>query len=263
MSIRAVILAGIVCISAVLMTACVPKYAKESDVVEYVKANVPEEVELVGETEGKEHTWTFQCVNRDMTFTASTAADSISIDGSFFGYTGDYTIGCNYKRQLYAYYNDTMNDILRRNNILGDDETIFDYDASRKDLLRKQISTSDSEFDYCDRFVIVLDNNTYDWDCKYASAFLEDIRKEIVLKEYERTGQTLEYKYEIQLRHEDNSGVAYQRCVGTNSDYSSSIEPDREVDVHSTVSPCNQFCGNVISPVRNGMLIYLSEREYE
>ena len=250
------LLAGAVCLSAILFTGCTPKYASQKEILQYVEENVPEETELIGKTEGKEHSWDFRCKNRDIVFTVATTPGSIDIDGSFFGYTGDYFIGTDYQDKVYAYYNDVLTDIMKRHQFLAEDETLFAYDKNREGLMRSYMGSSNT-FEYCKEFTIVLNNATYDWDYRYADAFLDDIRKEIVQKEQETTGRFLDIQYEIYLKISDD---CYQRTGGTNSNYTSSIQPDTEVKIKDTIHLTNMTYANVLPPVYHGMLIEIENK---
>lgn len=248
-------LIGMAAFTVLFLTSCSPKYAKEKEVVSYVMENVPEEVELVGKVEGEDHKWTFRCTNRDIVFTARTTADTVNIDGANFGYTGKYHIGMDYQDKVYSYYNDIMTDIMRKHRFLAENETIFSYEKESDDLMRSYLSNSHT-FGYCKEFNIVLNNNTYDWDYRYVDAFLDDVRKEIVQKEYDTTGTILDIRYEVYLKIDDDH---YQRTGGTNSNYTSSIIPDEEVHIRDTIRLTNMMLSNVIPPVNNGMLIEIED----
>lgn len=257
------LLASAVCLAA--MTGCFPKYAPESEVKEYAQKTAHEEIELVGKVDGEDHTWKFRSKDRDLEFEVWTDANSISIDGSDFGYTGTYSIQDNYWKKVNMYYNDTMTELLRKHKFLGEDETMFDYSNDRDDLMccYKENSNpypGEENYEYCREFTFVFQNNTYDWDCRYVDAFLEDVRKEIIQKEYETTGIELDIRYEVYLKDTFGDKVVYYRTSGTNNDYTSSIKRDEEVNIHDTVIPYNDGgWSNVTSAVYYGLLIEVKE----
>ena len=230
------------------LISCTEKRASENEIAEYVKEHIPESVTLVEKSTSEKNkidvVYHYKCNNRDLSFDVWSNSGTINIDGSFFGYTGDYNIVTDYADKCYAYYNDTMLNLLKKHGFLKENESFENLNHS-------------NTFDYCKDFRFVFDNSTYDFDSKYVDAFLNDVRTEIMQKEYETTGQELQFSYEIYLKIDENY---YQRTAGPEN-YEVDMDKDMEVHIHDDVKPHSMMQSNVISPVYNGVLIDLSERK--
>lgn len=268
------LLASAVCLAAMTGCGCgyVPKYASESEIKEYAKKTAHEEIELIGTVDwgnfgtvdGEDSIWKFRSKERDLEFEVWTDANSVNID---FGYTGTYLIQDNYWKKVNMYYNDTMTELLKKHKFLGEDETMFNYSNDRDDLMCCYKENSypypgEENYEYCGKFTFVFQNNTYDRDYRYVDAFLEDVRKEIVQKEYETTGIELDIRYEVYLKDTFGDKTVYYGMRGTNNDYTSSIKRNEEVNIHDTVKPCNNGGWENVGPaIDYGLLIEVKENK--
>ena len=79
-----------------------PKPPKEKEVAVKIASLIPEKVELVSKAE--DNTYTFRSQLRDLTFEVKPTADTLTLDGAVFGYSGKFNYRNNYWDQVYASY---------------------------------------------------------------------------------------------------------------------------------------------------------------
>ncbi|MCR4645241.1 MAG: hypothetical protein K5695_07515 [Oscillospiraceae bacterium] len=221
-----------------LLAGCSPNYATREQVIEFVKNNISEETELVSQTE--EHAYAFRSTERDLTFTAVTSAETVNIDGTVMGYTGDHLIYTDYDPKCYAFHQPEVDALLEKHGF---------------GVLSRSDNTERGEFDKW--FTIVLDNSTADWDVRYADAFLNELRETVIQPEAAyHNGQALEYYFEVLYKIDDQT---YQRTAGEN--YQNQVYPDTEIRLHEYLRPTDMFVDKALANPYNGVVIALKSEE--
>ena len=242
---KALLLTGCAVLAA-QCCACMPKYATKKQVIEWVNERVNGE-QFTCEDGTEKHTFIFKSQVRDLTFQASTSPGTISIDGSDFGYTGDYTIGSDYPDQVTAFYADRVFELMEQHGFT-------EYVLSEED-----------NFSGPRQFLFVMSDDYMSKDLDEVNAFLADLRK---LTAQEAQYHSAEYKsyyendyalFSYELMYASPSG--YYRTSGPDN-YQSDITAGRELDVRTHhILDMTYAQSNVITPTYDGVLIYVPKKD--
>ena len=226
----------LVMLTAAVLSSCAPKYASEKEVVEYARrAADKEQIELVEQTD--EHRYRFRSKDRDLYFEAWTTANETWIDGASFGYTGDYSINSDYTASVLRYNDNRVKELLDK---YGFEEAERSY-----------------SFECYESFTFVIKNSQVPEDIDLVNGFLNDLRL-ITEEEQKYHSEPLgpykgTYIYTVLYQVDEE---VFQRTIG-NYNYSGYIVPGEEIDIRKDLDYSNNFLRNAVSPVRNGILIYV------
>ncbi len=226
--------------------ACLPKYATKKQVIAWVEERVNGETFTC--TDGAEkHTYVFTSQVRDLTFQASTSPGVISIDGSDFGYTGDYTIGCDYADQVTAFYADRVYDLMERHGFT-------EYEL-----------TDAPNFSGPRQFLFVMSDDYMSKDLDEVNAFLADLQALTAEEAQYHSGDYKSYYeneyalFSYELMYASPSG--YYRTAGPDN-YQSDVTVSRPLDVRThRILDMSYALSNVITPVYDGVLIYVPKKD--
>ena len=217
-----------------------PKPPKEADVTEKVHEMFDEDIRLVEKVD--DETYIFASNVRDLEFEVNLHAGTVNIDGSDFGYTGNYRYHNDYRDKVYAFYRDRIEQIMEDHGF-------------------KASAQSDPDMPCIDSFTIAAYNWLSDKDIANINDFLKDLR-DLSKEEAQYHNKDYDFYFDITFLWIDVWGgkKEYIRTVG-NSDYSNKIGPkttDDELDVRK-LGMSSQRLANVIPPVYNGVLIELED----
>lgn len=87
-----------------------PSFPEENEIVDAVREEIPEEIELVEQID--DDTYLFRSCVRDLEFEVNVKADTYTIDGEPFGYTGGYSYPNNYDVKVYGLYKERIEKLI-------------------------------------------------------------------------------------------------------------------------------------------------------
>lgn len=215
-----------------------PKPPKEKEVVEKVREMINEDIRLVEKVD--DETYIFASNVRDLDFEINLHAGTVNIDGSDFGYTGDYNYRNNYRDQVYAFYLGRVRQLMEKHG----------FTASAQ---------SDPDMPCIDSFTIAAYNWLETGEIENINDFQKDLR-DLSKEEAQYHKGDYDFDFTITFLWIDVWGgrKEYIRTAG-NYNYSNKIGPDttdEELDVRNLRMTSNRL-GNVIPPLYNGVLIEL------
>ena len=215
-----------------------PRPPKEKEVMEKIHEMINEDIRLVKKTD--EEAYIFASNVRNLEFELNLHAETVNIDGSDFGYTGKYSYWNNYREQVYAFYRDRIEQLMKDHG----------FTASAQ---------SDPDMPCIDSFTIAAYNWLETKEIENINDFLKDLR-DLSKEEAQYHKGPYDFDFEITFLWIDVWGdkKEYIRTTG-NYNYSNKIGPgttDEELDVRN-LGITSQRLGNVIPPVYNGILIEL------
>ncbi len=215
-----------------------PKPPKEKVVVEKVHEMINEDIRLVEKVD--DENYIFASNVRDLEFELNLHAETVNIDGSDFGYTGDYSYRNNYREQVYAFYRERIEQLMKEHG----------FTASAQ---------SDPDMPCIDSFTIAAYNWLETAEIENINDFLKDLR-DLSKEDAQYHNGDYDFDFQITFLWIDVWGgrKEYIRTAG-NYSYSNKIGPgttDEELDVRNLRVTSNRL-GNVIPPLYNGILIEL------
>lgn len=224
----------------ILLTSCSAKYASKNEVIKYAESCAKGEKITIDE-EVEKHRYSFHSEDRDLSFEVWSTADTIDIDGTNFGYTGDYTLGSDYSEKVNEYYETRVYELLKSHGFT-------DYEKSKK-------YTSLKNFSIC-----VTDMHT-NADIQELNSFLGELQdianEESEFHDEDFFKDNAMYNYELAWQW----GGYYIRTIGTNRhDYSSDIFPGNDKFNVKDLQETNQNMANVTPPNYDGILLYVPPR---
>ncbi len=225
------ILALFACLLA--LTACTEKHATKEQIIEHAE-NVAdgEEVELMEETE--ENVYTFSSKERVLTFEVRSVASTLNIDGSNFGYTGDFYIIDNYADRVALYYEDEVLSLMEQYGFT--------------DVRKSEQYNAPKHFLFC----ISRDYTSADLD--RINAFLKGLQTITEAEMAYHSGEDFSlYTYEVVWQVGEAEYIRTSSLAGT--DYTSVLYADGSTIDIRDLPQTNMRIANVIPPVRDGMLI--------
>ena len=219
------------------LTACTPNYASKKEIVQYAEQTAEKEpIELDSEID--KHTYRFRSTERELYFDVTTSASEVIIDGTSFGYSGKYSIYADYYPSVYRYHDSEVEALLQK----------YEFEEAGRS----------NEFDHYESFDFVISNSQYSEDIDRVNGFLNDLRA-IVEQEQQYHDAPLQpflgtYIYTVEYQVDEN---VFQRTAG-NYNYSSYIIAGQEIDILHDLE-YSMLIGNVIPPLRHGILIYVTK----
>lgn len=235
-------LAGALCAMALLAGGCScsePRPPKEQTVVSKVEELIPEQIELAGRND--DGSYTFRSKLRDLTFEVKPTADTLTIDGSVFGYSGDFNYKNNYWEKVYGLYTDRV------------EQLVADHGF--------KIERRSRDHSYISGFTIAAYNWLSEKNLDNINGFYRDLRE--IAKEEEKYHDTQsDFNYDVTFLWVDkwNDETSYIRTAG-NDNYSTMIKadtPDDELDIRK-LKMTDYRTDRVSPPIRFGLLIIIEE----
>lgn len=215
------------------LNACTEKHATKEQIIEHAETVADgEEIELVEETE--ENVYAFASKERELTFEVRSVASTLNIDGSNFGYTGNFYITDNYADSVALYYEEEVLALMEQYGLT--------------DVRKSEQYTAPKHFLFC----ISRDYTSADLD--RINAFLEGLQAITQAETAYHPEETISlYTYEVVWQIGDAEYIRTSSLAGTG--YTSVLYADgTTIDIRH-LPQTNMRIANVIPPVRDGMLI--------
>ena len=235
--------AGFLCLFVLFAGGCrcsEPKAPKEKTVVSQVESMTPEKIELV-EKKDKD-TYVFRSQVRDLTFEVKPKATTMSLDGSVFGYTGDFTYKSTYWDEVYASYQTRI------------EKTIADHGFKIEKRSREDMT-------YISNITIAAYNWLSDKNLDNINDFYRDLRD--IAKEEERYhDRKSDFSFKVRFEWIDIWGdqKSYILTRG-NKNFDTEITsdtPDNELDIRK-LGVTEDRLAKASTPAGNGVLIVIEE----
>lgn len=222
----------ILILCVLFVTACTEKHATKEQIMEHAETVAGgEEVELIEETE--DNVYLFTSKERELTFEVRSIAGKRNIDGSDFGYTGDFYITDNYADSVALYYEPEVLALMEQ--------------CGLTDVRKSENYTAPKHFLFC-----ISRDYTSD-DLHRINAFLEGLQAITQAETAYHSGETGSlYTYEVVWQIGENEFIRTTNLNG--SSYKSTLYADGDIDIRD-LPESNMRIANVIPPLRDGFLI--------
>ena len=219
-------------VSVVIFSGCLPKYASDEEITNFINNIVEEKYKFIEKSKNSDgdYDYKYKCINRDIYFTVSNKANHIIIDNANFGYSGNTSISTDYLNSCYEYYNDITNQLLKKYNF--------------------NIESTSANNSFYNDFIFIVDVNNKDLEVEQINKFLNDFRETVVEPELQYRSKKLEYTFKILYKIDENK---YQDKVG--NEHKNYIYANKIIDINKYIKSVDNYKSSVLPNVLNSIVL--------